>query len=141
MNRDNPILPQLPQVPQLPRNAAGGYISPTAGIDTVPSMLSGGEFVMNAAATQNIGAGNLAALNSGGGAGGGDAIVAAINNLGDKLGRNGESVINITVNSDGTQTQDSNGGEEDQNLAARLRDSVRQVIAEEQRLGGSLRRV
>jgi len=97
---------------------------------------------MNAAATQRMGRGNLAALNSGGGGEGSDgAIVAAINNLGDELGRNGESVINITVNSDGTQTQDSNGGEEDQNLAARLRDSVRQVIAEEQRLGGSLRRV
>jgi len=122
--------------------AAGGYISPTAGVDTVPSMLSGGEFVMNAAATQRMGRGNLAALNSGGGGEGGDgAIVAAINNLGDELGRNGESVINITVNSDGTQTQDSNGGEEDQNLAARLGDSVRQIIAEEQRLGGSLRRV
>jgi len=131
----NPLLPPLPR-------AAGGYISPTAGVDTVPSMLSGGEFVMNAAATQRMGRGNLAALNSGGGGEGSDgAIVAAINNLGDELGRNGESVINITVNSDGTQTQDSNGGEEDQNLAARLGDSVRQIIAEEQRLGGSLRRV
>ena len=121
--------------------SAGGYVSPSAGIDTVPAMVSGGEFVMNAAATQNIGRGNLTALNSGGGGNGGDdAIVNAINNLGNELGGSGESVINITVNSDGTQTQDSNGSEEDQNLAARLGDSVRQIIAEEQRLGGSLRR-
>jgi hypothetical protein len=104
-------------------------------------MLSGGEFVMNAASTQNIGRGNLAALNSGGGGNGGDdAIVNAINNLGNELGGSGESVINITVNSDGTQTQDGNGSEEEQNLASRLGDSVRQIIAEEQRLGGSLRR-
>jgi TP901 family phage tail tape measure protein len=123
--------------------AAGGYISPTAGVDTVPSMLSGGEFVMNAAATQNIGAGNLAALNSGGGGNGGDdAIVAAINNLGDELGGSGETIINITVNSDGTENQDSQGGQEDQqNLATKIKDVVRATIDEEKRLGGSLRRV
>jgi len=124
------------------KQATGGYIPRTAGIDTVPVDASGGEFMINAAATERVGRGNLAALNSGGGGNGGDdAIVAAINNLGDELGGRGETVINITVNSDGTQTQDSNGGEEDQNLAARLGDSVRQIIAEEQRLGGSLRRV
>ena len=125
-----------------PRYGGGGYVSPTAGVDTVPSMLSGGEFVMNAAATQNIGRGNLAALNSGGGDGGDGAIVAAINDLGDELGNSGETVINITVNSDGTETQDSNGNgvEEAQTLAVKIRDVVRQTIAEEQRLGGSLRR-
>jgi len=121
----------------VPGYATGG------SVDGIPARLSDGEFVMNAAATQRMGRGNLAALNSGGGGeGGDDAIVAAINNLGDELGGRGETVINITVNSDGTQTQDTNGGgEEDQNLAARLGDSVRQIIAEEQRLGGSLRRV
>ena len=121
----------------IPGYATGG------SVDGIPARLSDGEFVMNAAATQRMGRGNLAALNSGGGGEGGDnAIVAAINNLGDELGGRGETVINITVNSDGTQTQDTNGGgEENQNLAARLGDSVRQIIAEEQRLGGSLRRV
>jgi hypothetical protein len=123
--------------------AAGGYISPTAGVDTVPSMLSGGEFVMNAAATERMGRGNLAALNSGGGEEGGDgAIVAAINNLGDELGGSGETVINITVNSDGTESQDSQGGQGDQqNLATKIKDVVRATIDEEKRLGGSLRRV
>ena len=121
--------------------AAGGYVSPTAGVDTVPSMLSGGEFVMNAAATQRMGRGNLAALNSGGGGEGGDgAIVAAINNLGDELGGSGETIINITVNSDGTETQDGNGDDQQQNLALKIKDVVRQTIQEEKRLGGSLRR-
>jgi hypothetical protein len=128
------------QIPST-RRAAGGYVSPAAGVDTVPTMLSGGEFVMNAAATQNMGRGNLAALNSGGGNGGDDAIVAAINNLGDELEGGGETVINITVNSDGTETQDNNGDEQQQNLALKIKDVVRQVIDEEQRLGGSLRRV
>ena len=96
---------------------------------------------MNAAATQRMGRGNLAALNSGGGGeGGDDAIVAAINNLGDELGGSGETVINITVNSDGTETQDTNGDEQQQNLAIKIKDVVRATIDEEKRLGGSLRR-
>jgi TP901 family phage tail tape measure protein len=119
----------------VPGFATGG------SVDGIPARLSDGEFVMNAAATQRMGRGNLAALNSGGGGDGGDgAIVAAINNLGDELGGSGETTINITVNSDGTETQDGNGAEEAQTLAAKIRDVVKQTIAEEQRLGGSLRR-
>ena len=120
----------------------GGSVPYAAGVDTVPAMLSGGEFVMNPAATQNIGRGNLAALNAGGGGDGDGAIVAAINNLGDELDGNGETVINITVNDNGTETQDTNGNNErQQNLALRIRDVVRETIQEEQRLGGTLRRV
>jgi len=111
-------------------------------VDGIPARLSDGEFVMNAAATQRMGRGNLAALNSGGGGeGGDDAIVAAINNLGDELGGRGETVINITINSDGTESQDSQGGQEDQhNLATKIKDVVKATIEEEKRLGGSLRR-
>ena len=123
------------------RKAAGGYISPTAGVDTVPSMLSGGEFVMNAAATQRMGRGNLAALNGGGGVGGDDeAIVARLDELIAVTDGSGETVINITVNSDGTETQDGEGDEGQQNLALKIKDVVRQTIEEEKRLGGSLRR-
>ncbi len=120
-------------------HAGGGYVSPTAGIDTVPSMLSGGEFVMNAAATESIGRDNLTSLNSGGGNGGNDAIVARLDELIDVTDGSGESVINITINSDGTETQDDQGADEQQqNLAERIRDVVRATIEEEQRLGGSL---
>jgi hypothetical protein len=119
-----------------PNFATGG------SVDGIPARLSDGEFVMNAAATQRMGRGNLAALNSGGGGeGGDDAIVAAINNLGDELGGRGETVINITINSDGTESQDSQGGQEDQhNLATKIKDVVKATIEEEKRLGGSLRR-
>ena len=49
-------------------------------------------------------------------------------------------IINITINSDGTETQDNQGDDQDQqNLALRIRDVVRQTINEEKRLGGSLR--
>jgi TP901 family phage tail tape measure protein len=123
------------------QRAAGGYVSPAAGVDTVPTMLSGGEFVMNAGATQRIGRGGLAALNAGGGEGGGDeAIVARLDELIAVSEKGGESIINITINSDGTETQDNQGDDQDQqNLALRIRDVVRQTINEEKRLGGSLR--
>ena len=123
--------------------ATGGAIPYTAGVDTVPTMLSGGEFVMNAAATQRVGRGNLASLNSGaGGDGGTSAIVDAINDLGNDISGTGETSINITVNSDGTTQEDGGAGanDEQRTLATRIRDVVRQTIDEEKRLGGSLRR-
>ena len=123
--------------------ATGGAIPYTAGVDTVPTMLSGGEFVMNAAATQRVGRGNLASLNSGaGGDGGTSAIVDAINDLGNDISGTGETSINITVNSDGTTQEDGGAGanDEQRTLATRIRDVVRQTIDEEKRLVGSLRR-
>ena len=82
----------------------------------------------------------LSPLTGGGGEGGDGAIVAAINNLGDELGGSGETIINITVNSDGTETQDGDGDDQQQNLALKIKDVVKQTIQEEKRLGGSLRR-
>ena len=128
-------------LPPLPQRATGGYIAPSAGIDNVPAMLSGGEFVMNSAATQRIGRGNLAAINSG--ASGGDDKEAVINRL-DQLiavsSDKGETVVNITINSDGTETQDGNAQEDQQQLAKKIKDVVRQTIDDEKRLGGTLRR-
>ena len=128
----------------LPNNklATGGSVPNTAGVDTVPSMLSGGEFVMNAAATQKIGAGNLNALNSGAG-GGSEDIVSKLDELISVSDNAGETVINITVNSDGSSdTQGGggdSGGEQQRSLATRIKDVVKQVIDDEKRLGGSLR--
>ena len=121
------------------KKAAGGAIPYTAGVDTVPAMLSGGEFVMNAAATQNIGRGNLAALNSGARGGNGE-VVGKLDELIEVSGGSGETVINITVNSDGSETEDGGQGEEQKRtLAMRIKDTVKQVIEDEKRLGGSLR--
>jgi TP901 family phage tail tape measure protein len=151
--RDNPNLPEERvreilrsagnagiRVPSI-RKATGGYVSPSAGVDSVPAMLTGGEFVMNAGATQRIGRGNLAALNGGGGVGeGSDAVVARLDELIAVSGEGGDTVINITVNSDGTETTEGEGDTDQQTLALRIRDVVRQTIDEEKRLGGSLRR-
>jgi|GEM_PF-1631077 len=124
------------------RYATGGSVPNAAGVDTVPSMLSGGEFVMNAAATQKIGAGNLNALNSGAG-GGSEDIVSKLDELISVSDNAGETVINITVNSDGSSDTQGGGGdgggEQQRSLATRIKDVVKQVIDDEKRLGGSLR--
>ena len=95
---------------------------------------------MNAAATQRVGRGTLSAINSGGGGGNGSgAIIGKLEELISVSENQGETVINITVNSDGTSNESGNGNEEETNLATRIRDVVKQVIDDEKRLGGSLR--
>jgi hypothetical protein len=132
----NPVLgTHLP-----PKFATGGSVPNAAGVDTVPSMLSGGEFVMNAAATQKIGAGDLNALNSGADGGSGD-IVSKLDELISVSDNSGETVINITVNSDGSSDTQSGGDDQQRSLATKIKDVVKQVIDDEKRLGGSLRQV
>ena len=121
------------------KKATGGAIPYAAGIDTVPTMLSGGEFVMNAAATQRVGRGTLSSINSGGGGGGNGEVIGRLDELISVSEDSGETTINITVNSDGTSSEGGNGNEEETNLATRIRDVVKQVIDDEKRLGGSLR--
>ena len=120
-----------------------------AGIDAVGAMLSGGEFVMNPQATQRHGAGNLAALNAGASSFVTEDTAEDLNQrLINKLDEVVESLssgtgdINITVNSNGQQGTQNNeqGGGKDQNLARKIRDVVVNVIEQEKRLGGSLRR-
>ena len=123
-----------------PKKATGGSIPYAAGVDTVPAMLSGGEFVMNAAATQRVGRGTLSSINSGGGADDNGAVVGKLDELISVSENSGETTINITVNSDGTSDESGNGDDQDSNLALKIRDVVRQVISDEQRLGGSLRK-
>ena len=80
----------------IPYMAGGGGVGYAAGVDTVPAMLSGGEFVMNAAATSRIGASNLQALNSGASMGGGSTSITK-----------GDTNINIVVNSNGSVNQNA----------------------------------
>ena len=115
----------------IPYMAGGGGVPYAAGVDTVPAMLSGGEFVMNAGATQRIGAGNLEALNAGGNVGGGSSTSIT----------KGDTNISIVVNSDGGERENNSGSadQQDQNLAVKLKDAVRDVLSQEKRLGGMLR--
>ena len=130
---------QRMMLPLPEKKATGGSIPYAAGVDTVPAMLSGGEFVMNAAATQRVGRGTLSSINSGGGAGNNGAVIGKLDELISVSENSGETTINITVNSDGTSDQSGNGNDQESNLALKIRDVVRQVIDDEKRLGGSLR--
>lgn len=134
----------LPEHDTMPRRATGGLIPAAGGVDTVPAMLSGGEFVMNAAATKNIGAGNLQSLNSGAGTSDNTNLVSKLDEL-ITATETSQSTgdINITINgSNGTESQ--TGGEDaperERKLSERIKVAVKQVIADEQRLGGQLRK-
>ena len=128
--------------------ATGGSIPSTSGIDTIPTMLSGGEFIMNRAAAQNIGAGNLQALNSGATSLPteekseelNDRLIAKLDELIDASGSAGNITINIDGSGKSNQSSDGQTPESKQQLARQVKDAVLKVIQEEKRLGGQLRR-
>jgi len=140
---DGPMGSMLPGHNTMPRRATGGLIPAAGGVDTVPAMLSGGEFVMNAAATKNIGAGNLQALNSGAGTGDNTDLVSKLDEL-IAATETSQSTgdINITINgSNEAENQTAEDATETQKqLSERIKVAVKQVIADEQRLGGQLRK-
>jgi hypothetical protein len=140
---DGPMGSMLPGHNTMPRRATGGLIPAAGGVDTVPAMLSGGEFVMNAAATKNIGAGNLQSLNSGAGTSDNTNLVSKLDEL-IAATETSQSTgdINITINgSNGAENQTAEDATETQKqLSERIKIAVKQVIADEQRLGGQLRK-
>jgi len=134
------------------RVATGGLISERPGIDTIPTILSGGEFVMNRAAAQNIGAGPLQAMNAGASSMITEEKSVELNDklikkLDELVGASSESKGNVSINinsTDGRTTSSSqtNDGSPDnrQKLAQNIKDVVLKVIQDEKRLGGQLRR-
>ena len=154
--RNDPVYGYMYRGAQDPRTwsrkrATGGTIPETSGIDTVPTMLSGGEFVMNRAAAQNIGAGNLQALNAGASS---LPTEEKTEELNDKLiskldeliqansSKSSVGAININVDGSGKSNESNSGGQAgtaNQQLARNIRDMVVKVIQDEQRLGGLLR--
>lgn len=138
-------------ISQFVRRATGGTIPSTSGIDTVPAMLSGGEFVMNRSAVQSIGAPNLQSMNAGG-----TSITSeeTSKELNEKLLAKLDELIkvsdssaagNITINVAPSGRESQESGSQDasasrQQLARQIKDAVLQVINDEKRIGGSLRR-
>jgi len=132
------------------KRATGGSIPQTSGIDTVPTMLSGGEFVMNSAATQRIGPANLNSMNSGVDTSAKDS--SAINEKLllklDELIKTTKDNKPVTVNVSSSDTKgssddkstSSNDSQQNSGLAAKIRAAVIQVLQDEKRLGGVLRR-
>ncbi len=130
--------------------ATGGMIPNSSGVDTISAMLSGGEFVMNRAAAQNIGAGNLQSLNAGSSSLMTEEASEELNNkliskLDELIEATGSGAGNITINVDAatgsaTQTADGSSTEDRQQLARQIKDVVLKVIQDEKRIGGQLRR-
>jgi TP901 family phage tail tape measure protein len=129
--------------------ATGGLIPNTSGTDTTQAMLSGGEFIMNRAATQNIGVGALQSLNAGGGQNSTestDKIVSKLDELITAIKENMSGNISVNVNSNAAsekETADSsnsgNNSESNNMLKKKIKAAVMEVIQQEKRLGGSLR--
>jgi hypothetical protein len=130
--------------------ATGGMIPSTSGIDTVPAMLSGGEFIMNRSAVQNIGAGNLQSMNSGT-----QSVLTdeASKEMNEKLLSKLDELIevssgggDITINVSGSGNETTTGANNQdassmkQQLAREVKDAVLKVLDEQKRLGGRLRR-
>jgi hypothetical protein len=134
-------------IPNIPLGrATGGSIPSMSGIDTVPAMLSGGEFIMNAGATQRIGAGNLNAMNSGATSSNTDSkdlndkLLAKLDELITASKEGGKSVT-VNVASNGKEDTKAEGAsEQDKNLSRKIKAAVVRVLEEEKRLGGVLRR-
>jgi TP901 family phage tail tape measure protein len=129
------------------RRNSGGSVSGNG--DTVPAMLSNKEFVLNSSAAQKIGDKGLYALNSGANPSGGDSEARIVSKL-DELIEKTVGASNITINvstgggngekteSDNSQQSDSNSNEKQRFLMQRLKESVLNVIRDEQRPGGLL---
>lgn len=131
------------------RRATGGTIPPTSGVDTVPTMLSGGEFIMNRAASQNIGAGNLQALNAGASSLPTEEkteelngkLIAKLDELIEATSGGGDITINVEAATGKASEEGGNSENEKRMQMARLiKDMVLKVIQDEKRLGGVLRR-
>ena len=137
-----------PEYPLLNKKAIGGMIPSKSGIDTVPAMLSGGEFVMNRSAVQGIGAPNLQSMNSGGTSITSEEtskelnekLLAKLDELINSSGSTGSITINVAPSGQTTQetSQDPSAGR--QQLARQIKDAVLQIINDEKRIGGTLRR-
>ena len=128
--------------------ATGGRVRGLAGTDSVSTMLSAGEFVVNSSAASRIGQPALERLNSG--AEENDSQEKNNREVTDKLDelikatKSSTGDITITVNSDGTSTQENTTDSEEEGgnmqMAKLIKQEVLKVINEEKRLGGTLRR-
>ena len=129
---------------------SGGFIASGSRLrDSVPAFLSGGEFVVNSRAVRKYGVGGLNRINSGvrgfqdgGLVGGGGEVTNPSNNIDSS--KTNDVTINITINnsSKGSSQEQSQSGTGDKDpsmlLAAKVKESVYQVIITEQRSGGLL---
>ena len=131
------------------RRASGGYVMGGSGVkDDIPTMLTGGEFVLNNRATKNIGLQKLNQLNTAGSTETQsnnnsselmNALIAKFDELIQVSGQNG-SKDNVVVNVSGADQSKSEEEATSNNkeLQKKIKQAVLDVLAQEKRLGGSL---
>lgn len=120
--------------------ATGGAVSGagTSTSDSIPAMLSDGEFVMRASAVRSIGAGNLAKMNSGG------VKSLAQSNLNSFSSQQNTITINTTVNvpsqgsSFNANDQQRQSSDQAKLIANLVNTQVKQELVKQTRVGGML---
>ena len=123
---------------------AGGYVGGNG--DSIPTMLSNKEFVLNSSATQKLGDKNLYALNNGGtpssGGGSDEKIIAKLDELIQKTIGASNVTVSVSMDSSGKDTSkdqsSSDNSQSNQKLSQRIKDTVVSILREEQRPGGVL---
>jgi hypothetical protein len=131
---------------------SGGYMNR----DSIPAFLSGGEYVMNNRAVKKYGLGFMGRLNGGlipGFQGGGSVGAESpaplnaqsannTNNISINISMGGDGSGNKAGTAEGNENANLEGNKDDKTkskeLSERIRSAVVKVIAEEQRVGGSL---
>jgi TP901 family phage tail tape measure protein len=138
----NGIIPSL--------RASGGPVGGSGYGDNVPAMLSGGEFVMNRKAAKNLGLANLSAANSGQSMGLSEEkseelnekLIAKLDELVEKMSGGNNVTVNVSMDKEGKTSASETGqqNEDQKNMNRRIKDAVVQILQEEKRLGGVLRK-
>lgn len=138
----NPLLPKL--------RASGGPVGGNGYGDNVPAMLSGGEFVMNRKAAKNLGLANLSAANSGQSIGLSEEkseelnekLLSKLDELVEKMSAQNNVTVNVSMDKNGQPSTSESGqqNEDQKNMNRRIKDAVVQILQEEKRLGGVLRK-
>ncbi len=127
----------------LPRNS-GGFIPHGSRLsDTIPAMLTGGEYVMNNKAVRKYGLGTMNAINSGSAQGSG----ASNSNTTNTSTNNNSTNISVSVDRSGNAVYGSNTSSHEQQdiviskqMAKEISGIVMKNISNEKRYGGALYR-
>ena len=131
----------------MPVRASGGMVNGGSGIrDDVPTMLTGGEFVLNNRATRKLGIQNLNRLNSGEVSSNEDSSAQITESLLSKLDEliqatresSGENVVVNVSSNEAKGSEETNSSGKEKELQRKIKQAVLDVIAQEKRLGGSL---
>lgn len=134
----------VPKFMMRPRYNSGGFVPHGSRLsDTIPAMLTGGEYVMNNKAVRKYGLGTMNAINSGSAQGSG----ASNSNTTNTSTNNNSTNISVSVDRSGNAVYGSNTSSHEQQdiviskqMAKEISGIVMKNISNEKRYGGALYR-